>query len=65
MKERDKLIEYLDTHCIDSYGELQTWQVADFILSERNKYKIDRIEVYGGLIGKPKKLIYTLKPKED
>lgn len=37
MSTREELIEYLDTHCIDSYGELQTWQVADFIISDRKK----------------------------
>lgn len=34
---REELIEYLDTHCIDSYGELQTCQVADFILEDRKR----------------------------
>lgn len=33
--ERERLIEYLDTHCVDTYGELQTWQVADFIILDR------------------------------
>ena len=35
MDEREKLIEYLDTHCIDSCGE--TWKIADFILSDRKR----------------------------
>lgn len=35
--EREKLIEYLDSRCIDSYGELQTWQVVDFILTDRKR----------------------------
>lgn len=37
MTKRNKLIEYLDTHCIDSYGELQTSKVASFILKDRQR----------------------------
>jgi len=35
LSERERLIEHLDTHCIDQYGELQTWKVANFILADR------------------------------
>lgn len=44
-KEREKLIEYLETHCIDSYGELQPCQVADFIINDRKRISLTTLSV--------------------
>lgn len=37
MDKREELIEYLETHCTDQYGELCTWMVADFIIIQDRK----------------------------
>ncbi len=35
--EREKLIEYLDIHCVDESGELKAWHIADFIIADRKR----------------------------
>lgn len=35
--KRDKLIELLNTSCVDEYGELQAWAIADFIMTDRER----------------------------
>lgn len=50
MDSREKLIDYLETHCIDSYGELKPWQVADFILKDRQRIVEPLVKVMAGRI---------------